>query len=129
MCIHNHPYNAKPPTKPSPTLTVQFIEFTYCNDRFSLDKINEKTIKYQGLIDDIKARGWNVDPLLVLTTGTRGSTHTNTLSALTNSYKIPKTLIVPMVSQLNINAIKYAMTILLYKRKLENNQPIPIIPT
>jgi hypothetical protein len=34
----------------------------------------------------------------------------------------------PMVSQLNTNAIKYAMNILLYKRKLENNQPVPIIP-
>jgi hypothetical protein len=33
-----------------------------------------------------------------------------------------------MVSQLNTNAIKYAMNILLYKRKLENNQPVPIIP-
>jgi hypothetical protein len=93
MCICNHPYNAEPPTKPSPTLIIQFIEFTYCNDRFSLDKINEKTIKYQGLIDDIKARGWNVDPLLVLTAGARGSTYKNILSVLTNSYKIPKTLI------------------------------------
>jgi hypothetical protein len=92
-----------------------------------LDKIKEKTIKYQGLIDDIKARGWNVDPLLVLTTGARGSTHKNTLSVLTNLYKIPKTLTESMVSQLNINAIKYAMTILLYKRNIENKQNIPII--
>jgi hypothetical protein len=30
-----------------------------------------------------------------------------------------------MVSQLNIIAIKYAMNILLYKKKLENNQPLP----
>jgi hypothetical protein len=43
-------------------------------------------------------------------------------------YTIPKTLIEPMVSQLNINAIKYAMNILLYKRKLENNQLVPTIP-
>jgi hypothetical protein len=35
MCIRNHPYNVEPPTEPSPTLTVQFIEFTYCNDRFT----------------------------------------------------------------------------------------------
>jgi hypothetical protein len=69
LCIHNHPYNAKPPTGPNPTLTIQFIEFTYCNDRYSPDKIQEKTKKYQGLIDDIKAKGWNVDPLLTFTTG------------------------------------------------------------
>jgi hypothetical protein len=30
-----------------------------------------------------------------------------------------------MVSQLNITAIKYATNILLVKRKLENNQPLP----
>jgi hypothetical protein len=30
-----------------------------------------------------------------------------------------------MVLQLNIIAIKYAMNILLFKKKLENNQPLP----
>jgi hypothetical protein len=40
--ICNHPYNAEPPNQPNPALTVQFIEFTYCNDMYSLDKINEK---------------------------------------------------------------------------------------
>jgi hypothetical protein len=60
--------------------------------------------------------------------GARGSTHKTIISALKNLYTIPKTLIEPMVSQLNTNAIKYAMNILLYKRKLENNQPVPTIP-
>jgi hypothetical protein len=128
LCIHNHLYNAEPPNQPNSTLTVQFIEFIYCNDRYSLDKINEKTAKYEGLIEDIKARGWKVDPLMVLTIGARGSTHKNTISTLKNLYTIPKTLIEPLVSQLNTNAIKYAMNILLYKRKLENNQLIPLIP-
>jgi hypothetical protein len=54
-------------------------------------------------MDDITARGWKVDPLLVLTIGSRGSTHKNTISAL-NMYTIPETLFEPMVSQLNINA-------------------------
>jgi hypothetical protein len=62
-----------------------------------------------------------VDPLLVLIAGARSNTHKNTVSALKNLYTMPKTLIEPMASQLNINAIKYAMHILLYKRKLENN--------
>jgi hypothetical protein len=128
LCIRNHPYNAEPPNQPNPTLTLQFIEFTYFNDRYSPDKIDGKIVKCDGLIEGIKARGWKVDPLLVLIVGAWGSTYKTTISALTNLYSIPKTLIEPMVSQLNTNAIKYAMNILLYKRKLENNQPVPMIP-
>jgi hypothetical protein len=82
LCIRNHPYIAKPPQEPNHTLTVQFIEFTYYNDRYSPDKIQEKTDKYLGLINNIKARGWNVDPLITLTAGARGSTHKNTISEL-----------------------------------------------
>jgi hypothetical protein len=69
LCIHNHPYNAEPPKEPNQTLTVQFIEFTYCNDKYYSDKIQEKIEKYLGLINDIKARGWNVDRLITLTVG------------------------------------------------------------
>jgi hypothetical protein len=125
LCIRNHPYNAEPPQEPNHTLTVQFIEFTYCNDRYSPEKIQEKTEKYQGLINDIKAKGWNVDPLITLTAGARGSTHKNTITELKKAYSLPKNIIEPMVSQLNIIAIKYTMQILLVKRKLENNQPLP----
>jgi hypothetical protein len=64
LCIRNHPYNAEPPNQPNLALTVQFIEFTYYSDRYSPNKIDEKTIKYDRLIEDIKARGWKVDPLL-----------------------------------------------------------------
>jgi hypothetical protein len=85
-------------------------------------------VKYEGLLESIKARGWKVDPLLVLTAGAWGSIHKNTISTLKNLYIIPKTIIKPLVSQLNTNAIKYAMNILLYKRKLENNQPVPLMP-
>jgi hypothetical protein len=118
LCIRNHPYNVEPPQEPNHTLTIQFIEFTYCNDRYSLDKIQEKTEKYLGLVNDIKAKGWNVDLLITLTTGARGSTHKDTISELKQTYVLPKKIIEPMVSQLNIIAIKYAMNILLYKRKL-----------
>jgi hypothetical protein len=125
LCIWNHPYNAEPPQEPNHTLTVQFIEFTYCNDRYSPNKIQEKIDKYLGLINDIKTRGWKVDPLITLTASARGSTHKNTISELKRAYSLPKNIIEPMVSQLNIIAIKYAMNILLFKRKLENNQPLP----
>jgi hypothetical protein len=127
LCIRNHPYNAEPPKEPNHTLTIQFIEFTYCNDRYSLDKIQEKIDKYLGLINDIKARGWNVDVLITPTVGAKGSTHKQIISELKQTYTLSKNLIEPLVSQLNIIAIKYAMHILLYKRKLENNQPLPTI--
>jgi hypothetical protein len=39
LCIQNHPYNAEPLQEPNHTLTIQFIEFTYYNDRYSPDKI------------------------------------------------------------------------------------------
>jgi ribonuclease HI len=125
LCIRNHPYNAAPPQEPNQILTIQFIEFTYCNDRYSSNKIQEKTDKYAGLINDIKARGWNVDPLITLTAGAIGSTHKNTISEIKRAFSLPKNIIEPMVSQLNIFAFKYAMNILLVKRKLENNQPLP----
>jgi hypothetical protein len=125
LCIRNHPYNADLPQGSNHTLTVQLIEFTYCNDRYYPDKIQEKRDKYLELINDIKARGWNVDPLITLTAGARGSTHKNTILKLKRAYSLPKNIIDPMVSQLNIIAIKFAMNILLFKRKLENNQLLP----
>jgi hypothetical protein len=67
-----------------------------------------------------------VDLLIILTTRARGSTHKNTISELKCAYALPKNIIEPMVSQLNIIAIKYAMNILNFKRKLENNQPLPV---
>jgi hypothetical protein len=45
LCICNHQYNAELPNQPNPTLTVQFIEFTYCNNKYSLDEIDEKNNK------------------------------------------------------------------------------------
>jgi hypothetical protein len=111
LCILNHPYNAEPPKKSNQTLTVQFIEFTCCNNRYSPDKIQEKTNKYLGLINDIKARGWNVDPLITLSEGARGSTQKNTISKLKQVYTLSKSLSEPIVSQFNIIAIKYAMNV------------------
>jgi hypothetical protein len=55
-----------PPEAPMPEITIQFIEFTYCNDRFFAETLERKTTKYQLLINNIKARGWNAAPLIVL---------------------------------------------------------------
>ena len=97
LCIQNHPYNVEPLQGPNSTLTVQFIELTYCNDRYFPNKIQEKTNKYLSLTNDIKARGWKVDPLITLTAGARGSTHKNTISKFKQVFSLPKNIIEPMV--------------------------------
>jgi len=61
-------YQNDPPTSPNNNLTIQFIESTYSNDRFSQITIDNKIQKYQPLINSIIAKGWNVDPLIVITT-------------------------------------------------------------
>jgi hypothetical protein len=128
LCIQNLPYNKEPPTGPQHNLTIQFIAFTYCNDRYSLEKFQEKIVKYDILINDIKARGWNVDPILILIAGARGSTHKKFIIELKRIYNIPKQQTKILAKQINKNAIKYSMNMLLCKRKLENNQTILALP-
>ena len=53
LCIKGLLYQSTPPLNPENNLTIQFIEFTYCNDRFSLETINNKIQKYQPLINSI----------------------------------------------------------------------------
>jgi hypothetical protein len=85
-------------------------------------------VKYGNLLNNIKAHGWNVDPILVLTAGARGSTHKKFIKEIKRIYKIPKQQPKTLAEQININAIKYSMNMLLCKRKLENNQPILVLP-
>ena len=37
LCIIGHPYNHPPPEAPTPEITIQFIEFTFCNNMFTTD--------------------------------------------------------------------------------------------
>jgi hypothetical protein len=75
LCVKGAPHLGNPPTYIDPSLTIQFIEFTYTNDRFPEDRVNAKIAKYQSLINDIQALGWNVAPLIIITAGVRGTTH------------------------------------------------------
>ena len=59
LCIKGFPYQSTP-LNPKDNLTVQFIEFTYTNNRFSPGKFGNKVIKYQPLIDSIIQHGWKV---------------------------------------------------------------------
>jgi hypothetical protein len=126
LCVWGIPYQHPPPTTPTSSITIQFIEFTFCNDRFPLDAISRKINKYASLIHAIQARGWQVAPLMVLTAGARATTHISTMTLLHDTLHIPKLTIQQTCTNINIIAIHHAMSILLYKRKLENNQPLPI---
>ena len=73
LCIKGLPYQGTPPSNPTYNLTIQYIEFTYTNDKFSQETINNKIQKYQPLIDNLKHQGWKVDPLIVITAGAQGT--------------------------------------------------------
>ena len=71
ICIKGLSYQANPPSASVNNLRIQFIEFTYYNDRFSPEIIHRKIEKYQPLIENITNRGWKVEPLIVITAGAR----------------------------------------------------------
>jgi hypothetical protein len=83
-----------------------------------------KNTKYQPLINNIIARGWNVAPLMVLAAGARATTHIPSMKELETKLKLPTTIIRNTFKQINIIAIQYAHSILVHKRRLENRQPI-----
>ena len=122
MCIIGAPNQAQPPILPSPNHTVQFIEFTYCHDRFPKQACTHKHAKYDLLITTLQNNGWKTNPLITITDGVRGAIHENFIEQLTN-LKIPKTHIKTLIYQ---NAIKYLTYLVLNKRKLDNKQtPVP----
>jgi hypothetical protein len=125
LCVQGLPYQGIPPTAPDHNLTIQFIEFTYCNDRFSHDTITVKTNKYQALLHELQAHNWKVAPLIVLTASARASTHVTTMTLLHDKLKIPKPSIKQTCIKINNIVIHHAMSILLHKHRIENNQPLP----
>ena len=126
ICVKGLPYQANPPTTPENNLKIQFIEFTYCNDRFSPKTITRKTKKYQALIDNITNREWNVKPLIVIIAGAIATTHIPSMKILEEKFKIPEKTIRQAFSEINTIAIQHAMSIILQKKRLENNEPLPV---
>ena len=126
LFVKGHPYNNDPPSNSPHNLTIQFIEFTYCNDRFPKETITNKFQKYQPLLDSITNLGWEVDPLIVITTRARGTTHTPSMELLETHFKLPETIIKHTFKEINTTAIQQAGSIILHKRKIENYQPVPI---
>ena len=126
LCIKELPHQSTLTPHPTNNLTIQFIEFTYTNNRFSQDTINNKIQKYQPLINDITQLGWKIDPLIVITAGARGTTHAPSMKQLEQTFKISENAIKHTFKAINTNAIQYASSILLHKRRIKNNQTIPI---
>jgi hypothetical protein len=88
LCVHGTPYLSNPPTNIDTSLTIQFIEFTYTNDRYFEDKINVKIAKYQPLINDIQTLGWNVAPLIAIFARVKGTAHIpSIITTLQTTYK------------------------------------------
>ena len=126
LCINELPHQSTPPPHPTDNLTVQFIEFTYTNDRFPQDITNNKTQKYQPLINNITQQGWKVDPLIVISAGARRTTHTPSMKQLEQTFKLPQNSINHSTfKEINTISIQYANSILIHKRFIENNQAIP----
>jgi len=71
------------------------------------------------------AHRWIVDPLIVITTGARGTTHTPSIKFIETKLKLPKTALTHTFKAFNTIAIQHARSIILHKRKIENNQPLP----
>ena len=117
---------SKPPTIPENNLKIQFIDFTNCNDRISPETITRKTENYQPLIDNNTNRGWNVEPLIVITAGAKATTHILSMKILEEKFKIPEKTIRQTFSEINTIAIQHAMSTILHKKRLENNEPLLI---
>jgi hypothetical protein len=128
LCVKGLPYHNVPPNNIDPNLTIQFIEFTYCNDRFSPEAIQAKNNKYNPLIASIASIGWKIDPLIVITAGARATAHITSMKTLESKFKIPMASIKTTFKNINTIAIQYAMSILLHKRRIENHQPLPHNP-
>jgi hypothetical protein len=57
--------------------------------------------------------------------GARATTHTPSMKSIEIIFKIPKINIKHTFEEINVIAIKYAMSIILHIRRIENNEPLP----
>ena len=126
ICIKGLPYQANPLNIPRNNLKIQFTEFAYCNDRFFPETIIQKIEKYQPLVDNITNRGWNVEPLIVITACAKATTYIPSMKILKEKLKILEKTIRQTFNEINTIAIQHAMSIVLHKRRLENNEPLSI---
>jgi hypothetical protein len=125
LCVQGIPYQENPPLHPTPNITIQYVEFTYCNNKFSVEKVDSKVARFQPFLSSIQARGWNVAPIMVIIAGAQATTHIPSIKKFHDTFKIPLPTIKIITQNINTLAIYHGMPILLHKRRLENNQPLP----
>jgi hypothetical protein len=63
---------------------------------------------------------------MVITAGARGTTHTPSMEQFISTFKLNENTIKKTFDTINTNAIYHAGSILLHKRRIENNQSLPI---
>ena len=88
--------------------------------------IQTKEDKYNPLVDAVRAHGWNIRPLIVITTGVRGAIHTRSIKLLENPH-IPTSLIKKTMKTIRQIAIEYPTYLVFNKRKVDNKQE-PVLP-
>ena len=125
LCVQGVSYNGTPPLHLDPNIKIQFIEFTYTNDRFVDKRIQRKTNKYILLLNEICRQGWNIPPILILTVDAKGTSHIPTLQTLHKQLHLPQDANKTTLTHLNTISIQYLTSIILHKRKLEHHQPLP----
>ena len=122
LCILGAPNQTITPLLPTHTHTIQFINFTYCHDKFPKQALSQKHTKYDPLINAIGNKGWKTNPLITITAGVRGAIHEKSIEKLVD-LDIPKTSIKTLMKNIHQNAIKYLTYLVLNKRKLDNKKP------
>jgi hypothetical protein len=75
----------RPPENPTP----KFIEFTYYNDRLSIEVLKRETTKYQPFINNIAIQGWVVGPIIVLVARARATSHIPSMKSLETTLELP----------------------------------------
>ena len=122
-----HPlYTRSPKSPPTPLLpthahTIQFIDFTYCHDRFPEQALTQKHAKYDPLINAIRNKGGKTNPLITITSGVRGAIHEQSIDKLADLW-IPKSNIKTLMKSIHQNVSKYLTYLVLNKNKFDNKQ-------
>ena len=124
LWVIGHPYNHPPRGNPTPEFIMQFIKFTYCNDRFATEALESKTTKYQPLINNIIINEWSVTLVIFLAARARATSHIPSMKSLETEPKPLVTKIKSIFQQTNTIATQYTHSRLVHKRRQGNRKSI-----
>jgi len=120
----NNTFQDDPSTTPLQQHKIQFIDFTYCNDKFFYNFVAHRFNKYHLLITNTHNISWNTQPLIVITICLQDTTCTPYIQSHHQYHEIDLHFVYLKSTFSNINniATKFSTCKILYKLKLENNQ-------